>query len=149
MYAAGIVVLCEQLHHVPSMKPYDIQITPASRLSSLVSHSPHNPFLKPGHLDGFLRDHRMVVKAPKKLGQLAYLERGWHSGFLEHDADVRAVFGETGVLAKERDTATAGPAHADHQRDRGGFAGSLGPRRATTSPGSTVRLMPLRAWTLP
>ena len=68
----------------------------------------------------------MVVKAPKKLDQLAYLERGWHPRFLEHDADVLAVFGETGVLAKEHDAAIAGPTHADHQRDRGGFAGSIG-----------------------
>src|SRR5258708_26561554 len=37
--------LFEQFHHFPSMKPYDTQVTPASRSSALVSQSPHNPFL--------------------------------------------------------------------------------------------------------
>ena len=38
-----IVVPLEQFHHFPSMKPYDTQVTPASRPPALVSQSPHNP----------------------------------------------------------------------------------------------------------
>jgi len=62
MYAARIVVPFEQFRHFLSMKPYDTQITPASRSSALVSHSPHNSFLNRGrdghvyHVIPFLSD---------------------------------------------------------------------------------------------
>ncbi len=38
------------VHDFPSMNPYHARITPASRLSALVSHLHHNPFLRPQHL---------------------------------------------------------------------------------------------------